>query len=96
MRYPGSNQMRQRRSCAANAERCELSPGRGDGDNKTVRVQCCGLQAQLRAAKDEMKDQVHKRPLAGGEPPVAIVTHEWRPLGGRQKELIRLLLNNRP
>ena len=43
-----------------------------------------------------MNDQVHKRPLAAGEAPVAIVTHRWRPLGGRQKELILLVLNNRP
>jgi hypothetical protein len=43
-----------------------------------------------------MNDQVHKRPLASGEAPVAIVTHRWRPLGGRQKELILLVLNNRP
>jgi hypothetical protein len=41
-----------------------------------------------------MNAQVHKRPLARKVPPVAIVTHRWRPLEDSMKELGRFLLNN--
>ena len=45
-------------------------------------------------AKDEMNVQVHKRRLARKVPPVAIVTHGWRPLEDSMKELGSFLLNN--